>query len=529
MVGFGDRDPLSPLVSSEMVLDALTGFTPAVEIIAPGTYLVPALGPSRYHGGEEALAHQVHRSVVRVLGATGRERPAVVVTIAGGPGVSALVARSVLTASTSGGGPGRGVGQEPVQVLGDGADVDHLAALPIGHVAHLLDPGTVELFRRLGLVTIGAFAALSTADVRSRFGPEVAEVHRLVNGAEREPSRPVVPQEDMAVAELLEPPLATVDQMAFVARSMAHDLMERLSSRSLGADTLHITIGTDLGRSVERVWRVERGLSVSVITQRVRWQAEGWLRSRRGTDRPPKGDGHGDSDLHSDLGAISSIRIEPGDLHPYRGTQMGFWGGSDDHDRLVLGGVDRIRGLFGVDSVKVPRLRGGRSPHQSHRMVDVDDGCRSGGAQGVVARGADGDQLDGPWPGSIPDPLPTRVWSDPIPAELVDAEGHLVGVSGRGVISSTPELLSVDGGPWSKVMKWAGPWCVDERWWDPVGHRRKARLQVLVEPPGGLVADHPRADRPRRDHPRRMSRQVSPQAHLLTLEVGEWWVEATYD
>jgi protein ImuB len=52
------------------------------------------------------------------------------------------------------------------------------------------------------------------------------------------------------------------------------------------------------------------------------------------------------------------------------------------------------------------------------------------------------------------------------------------------------------------VRAWAGPWLYDERWWDPIGHRRRARFQVVLE---------------------------DGTAHLLTIEAGRWWVEATYD
>ncbi|HEX8803675.1 MAG TPA: hypothetical protein VF743_05765 [Acidimicrobiales bacterium] len=51
------------------------------------------------------------------------------------------------------------------------------------------------------------------------------------------------------------------------------------------------------------------------------------------------------------------------------------------------------------------------------------------------------------------------------------------------------------------ITAWAGPWPCDERWWDPARHRRRARVQVEA---GGV-------------------------AHLLVLESGRWWVEATYD
>jgi protein ImuB len=91
----------------------------------------------------------------------------------------------------------------------------------------------------------------------------------------------------------------------------------------------------------------------------------------------------------------------------------------------------------------------------------------------------------------------------------------------------------VDGGPWAPVRAWAGPWCVDERWWDPIAHRRRARLQVVLGPPeelderdprGGHGAAGPRSvPAPGRSHP------SAGAAHLLTLEASQWWLEATYD
>jgi protein ImuB len=87
------------------------------------------------------------------------------------------------------------------------------------------------------------------------------------------------------------------------------------------------------------------------------------------------------------------------------------------------------------------------------------------------------------------------------PVELVDGTGRLVGVSGRGSISSTPETL-VAGGATHRVVAWAGPWPADERWWDPGARRRRARVQVVTG---------------------------EGTAHLLSLEGGRWTLEATYD
>jgi len=83
-----------------------------------------------------------------------------------------------------------------------------------------------------------------------------------------------------------------------------------------------------------------------------------------------------------------------------------------------------------------------------------------------------------------------------------DITGKEVTVSGRGLPSGPPATVSFAGGSTSeRVHSWAGPWPVEERWWDCDG-RRLVRLQLEVE--GGA-------------------------AHLLVREHGRWWVEATYD
>jgi protein ImuB len=85
---------------------------------------------------------------------------------------------------------------------------------------------------------------------------------------------------------------------------------------------------------------------------------------------------------------------------------------------------------------------------------------------------------------------------------VVDANNEPVTVSGRGSASAEPARVSIDGGPWTDVVAWAGPWPVDERWWDSDAHRRRARWQVLT---------------------------ADGTAHLLGVEGGRWSVEATYD
>ena len=107
----------------------------------------------------------------------------------------------------------------------------------------------------------------------------------------------------------------------------------------------------------------------------------------------------------------------------------------------------------------------------------------------------------GPWPGSLPAPSPAIVPGEAQRAELLDAAGHPVAVSGRGELTAAPATLVVGGRPPVAVAGWAGPWPLDERWWEPTAHRRLARFQVVT---------------------------TDGAAHLLLAEHRAWWVAATY-
>jgi protein ImuB len=102
----------------------------------------------------------------------------------------------------------------------------------------------------------------------------------------------------------------------------------------------------------------------------------------------------------------------------------------------------------------------------------------------------------------VPAPAPATVPVTPEPVEVRDGEGRGVTVSGRAEVSASPDRLLRPGRPPAAVVAWAGPWPLDERWWDRARHRRRARFQVV---------------------------DATGAAHLLALHDGRWWLEATYD
>jgi protein ImuB len=54
-----------------------------------------------------------------------------------------------------------------------------------------------------------------------------------------------------------------------------------------------------------------------------------------------------------------------------------------------------------------------------------------------------------------------------------------VRVTDRGAVIRPPVQLGVGGGEPVPVTSWAGPWPVDERWWDPATSARVVRLQLV--------------------------------------------------
>jgi len=117
-----------------------------------------------------------------------------------------------------------------------------------------------------------------------------------------------------------------------------------------------------------------------------------------------------------------------------------------------------------------------------------------------------GDRGGPPWPGSIPPPAPARVLASPWAAALIGPGGRTVDVDERGTVTAEPERFRP--GPsagWQPVAAWAGPWPVEELWWEArevAEPRRVARFQVVG---------------------------VDGRAWLMTWDSGVWWTEACYD
>ncbi|MHB1504801.1 MAG: hypothetical protein ACYCTL_12440 [Acidimicrobiales bacterium] len=205
-------------------------------------------------------------------------------------------------------------------------------------------------------------------------------------------------------------------------------------------------------------------------------------------------------------GELPSLRRPPAVIRPpvTQGNQEGFWH-EDAHSAKAIHALSKLQQMLGHEAVLIARLQEGRSPGEQSRLIpwSTATGPHTSQRTGPHTSQRTGPQAgtDPPWPGRIPPPPPAVVPAQPSPATLVDSAARPVGVSGRGLLTATPALLQVSGAPWQEVTWSAGPWPTEERWWSST-RRRIARLQVLTSTGG---------------------------AHLLSIEQGRWWLEATYD
>ncbi|RUL94260.1 DNA polymerase Y family protein [Verrucosispora sp. FIM060022] len=484
-----DHDPGRDARAFEPVVAAVEEVAAGVEVVRPGACALPARGPSRYLGGEEAAAERIVEHVAQSCAVESQ------VGVADGVFAAGLAARQ-----------GR--------IVPPGGTPEFLAAQPVEALGR---PALADLLRRLGVRTLGDFAALSAGDVLARFGFDGALAHRMAAGRDDRPLAVRRPPVDLTVTTDLDEPIERVDVAAFAARTLAERLHERLAGHGLACTRLGIEAVTAHGQELHRVWRHDGLLSAAAIADRVRWQLDGWLTGARrgGPARPTAG--------------IIRLRLVPDGLLAQAGLQPGLWGETGEERERAHRALSRVQGLLGPEAVVTAVLGGGRSPADQVRLVPWGDerlparpgaaplSARPGDAPSAARSGAVplADRPDAPlpsWPGRLPPPSPAVVLPTALAVQVWDAAGGPVTVSARLAMSAPPARLNIDAtaeapvpvgvGRGAEIVGWAGPWPVDERWWAPAEARRRARFQVCL---------------------------ADGTALLLAVEHGRWLLEAIYD
>lgn len=438
-----DRDGAAEVRAFEPVLRLLEKrIAPRMEVLRPGLVVLPARGPARYFGGEERLAEQT----IAVLEAAGH---------AARTGAADSVLASALAVRA-------GV------LVPAGETAAFLAPYPVGVLGR---PRLTQLLPRLGIATLGAFAALPSERVLARFGHDAAAAQRTARGLEARPLNAAGAERDHSVAQAFEPAEENIEPVAFIAKNLAEQLHARLARAGAVCARLQVEVRLADGRSLGRWWRHEGRLSALAVAERVRWQLAAWA---------------GTGQL-ADLAGITALRLVPEGLSAATGRQTLLFGPGIAPEELERA-AGQLQAMLGHRAVVRHELAGGRGPADRITRIPYGDARTR-------------PMVEGPWPGRLPAPHPAVVYPTPRPARLYAADGTQVGVSGRTLLTQPPAALSVDGTAPVAITGWTGPWPALEEWWIPARARRLARLQVAC---------------------------ADGRAWLLRIEGGAWGVEALY-
>ncbi len=471
-----DHDPARDAREFEPVVRAIAEIAPRLDVIEPGWISMATRGPSRYFGGDDALAERFASIDARLPG----------VGVADGRFASSIAARLAVR---------RG---DPV-VVPPGGSAEFCGPLPIGWLETIgeSDADLVDLFVRLGLRRLGDLAALDAADVLGRFGHPGVHARRLASGADVRPPSTTDPAPERRLDRVLDDPMAQTEAVVFVAKQLADELAGVLAADGRVCTRLVVLLETEHGERSERSWFRSAGMTAAAMVERVRWQLDGWVNLPRGSDQEI-------------TGGVALVRLTPEEVRADDGSQLGLWGGQTEADQRAGRAIARLTTLTSETAVTVPVWNGGRLPADRYRWVpaaavDLDQRARA------VSRDGTGSGPSGPWPGCLPSPSPATVLSSVHRVEVLDHDERPVRVSGRGELSAPPAVLRVMAGDessgWRRgrprpIRAWAGPWPVEEQWWEPTRHRRLARLQILTD---------------------------DEQGFLIVAEKQQWWLSAKYD
>jgi protein ImuB len=376
------------------VVTVVEDFCPEVEVLRPGMCVLGARGPARYFGGEDALA----RKIAEAVAAHGFDCHT---GVADGQFAACLAARAARSARPGDpGAPGA-----PGVVVPPGGTRQFLASYPV-HV--LAVPGLASQLARLGIRTLGNFAALPARAVAARFGAEGTAVQRVARGQEPRRLAAGPLRADLSAALEFDPPVHA-EPAAFAAKALAEKMLAGLVACGLSCVRVRVEVTGADGRESARLWRHDGLLSALAVAQRVRWQLDGWQPARAGGDDGP---------ADEVAGGITMLRLVPDQLVPDEGRQLGLWG-----DDLISGRVERaavrLQAMLGHESVAHPLLAGGRGPAEQVVLVPFGD-MRDPRFP-----------ADRPWPARIPPPAPATVYPVPLTARVIDATGSPVAVTGR--------------------------------------------------------------------------------------------------
>ena len=491
------HQPSRDRTAFDAVVRLVNELVPLIEVSEPGLIVFAARGPSRYMGGDGPMASKIVEALKTSVADSRLAALLVGVGVADSRLAAQIASHASAMASSSANlfvpyvvepdKTNEWLAPQSVRVLGEFASINR---------------ETISLLERLGLNTLRDVCALSESVLAGRFGELGVELHRLSRGDEQYPLAVVPhPPEHLCIEKFDEP---VSDQQIIInsVQRMAVAFTEYYSVHGSVCVRIVISFESEAGKRSERLWYRPQGLTTSAIIENAKWQLEAWLASQLAGDISGDPESHALENYALENYGLVRVQLIADEVRTDTAQQLRLWGGSTQTDETATQAIGRLSELLGSSAVQVAKWQGGRDVLDSYELVSATHAQTIGSASSHEQISAQ------KWRGALPNPSPSVVYSEPIQVQINDQFGKLLSVSARHELSASPVVVII-GATHYKVNSWAGPWPVEERWWDSARSRRLVRLQLVCEK---ITADS------------------VPQilAMLAILEHGEWTVAAIY-
>ncbi|MEY3148345.1 MAG: hypothetical protein RL688_1564, partial [Actinomycetota bacterium] len=205
------HDPERDARLFEPVVRSVGTLVPLIDVATPGSLLLATRGPSRYVGGDDALAIRLIALATTGVNTLSESLDIeAVLSAGGGMGVGIADGRIAATLAARSAAH-RGT---PIVVPGGAsATAEFLAPYAVKVLVSVAGcpPQLIDLLERLGLRQLGDIAALSPTHLVDRFGSIGLLLHRLASGTDDTPPATVPPPADLSITRVFDDPILQLD------------------------------------------------------------------------------------------------------------------------------------------------------------------------------------------------------------------------------------------------------------------------------------------------------------------------------
>lgn len=355
--------------------------------------------------------------------------------------------------------------------------IDVLALLPL----YRTDMPPVQLLEQLiadchavGIHTCAAFVSLPRSAIVDRFGAVARPILDLLTGlTSPSPSTPHLPKQRRFAATFT-PALNDISAVVFASRRMFDTVIDTLRNDGRACTKVHVEIVTEENACYSMPWQARNFFTVEMLQERLRWQLEG----RRALASTSSSDG------------VCEVAVFVEQTIVVKEQSTLLPDGTDTTRHALLDtAASRISGILGEHALVQPYRSSGRHPSEWIHIQPWMPNRQM--------------PLPAPtmWVNQLPSPAPATLFRYPEKILVQDSAGNQVVITGRGMLSTTPQKMRFPNGSWQQIVTFAGPWLANERWWLPQPHRA-ARFQFVTD---------------------------TGDAYLTAQRSGSWFVEALYD